>query len=116
MWLLMPTVTPFRYNQRKCKMKKLGLGFFLFFVLLVIGGIGSPAFAFLTDTPIPNVDEKVSLSQSNFLAKTDVFKDAPLNLDYLKYTVRLPKCWGKMASDTDGVESDVVQKSGKELV
>lgn len=96
-------------------MKKLGLGFFLFFVLLVIGGIGSPAFAFLTDTPIPNVDEKVSLSQSNFLAKTDVFKDAPLNLDYLKYTVRLPKGWVKMASDTDVGESDVVQKSGKEL-
>jgi hypothetical protein len=96
-------------------MKKQCLGFFLFFVLLVVGGVGSPAFAFLTETPIPAVDEKVSLSQENFLAKTDVFKDTPLDLGYLKYTVRLPKGWVKMPSDTDVEESDVVQRSGKEL-
>lgn len=96
-------------------MRKLLLGFFLSFVLLIAGSVVSPAFAFLADSVIPKVDDKVVLSKEKFYSQTDLFQDAPLNLDYLKYTIRLPKGWVKMDSDIDVEESEAVQKSGKEL-
>lgn len=95
-------------------MRKLLLGFFFLLIFTPLCFADSPAWAFLESDAIPKVDDKVSLTKENFYAETDQFQDTPLNLDYLRYTVRLPKGWAKLASDSDVSGLEGLQ-AGKEL-